>query len=274
MEEGFNQDLCRHAEQILVWVFSNVGVYFLEDTNVSTSLPPKSFLIHISSVAGLKSSHSRPLLPVLEAAGQCREGAPRPLMTNDSEKERWFLELHPRESNPARVPGRASTAMEISAFKEQKKRLEKGVGTSRRSRGATNPMDCFTNSRFSPMKLYTLQKNHLAPTSFGKWSINRTEKSSYLSRNRARMGCDRQERGGTAARPLGFCSFLRMAAAGSLNPTKQTRLFQHNGRALAEPARCPLLAARGRRARGGGRRAERFLQKGLDLIKVIFFSNI
>lgn len=64
---------------------------------------------------------------------QGKQSTPLALMTNDKEKERWFLELHPRESNPARVPGRASAAMEISAFKEQKSDSKKGAGRPCRS---------------------------------------------------------------------------------------------------------------------------------------------
>lgn len=40
------------------------------------------------------------------------------------------------------------------------------------------------------------------------------------------MGCYRQESRGTAIRPLGVCIFLWMVTAGSLNPTKPTRLSQ------------------------------------------------
>lgn len=105
-----------------VGVFFQVEVYFLEDTNAPVSPPPGSVLIHISSVVGLRSIHGHLLL----AAGPCREGSPFPLMTNGREKERCFLELHPRESNRARAPGRASAAMEISAFKEQKSDLRRG----------------------------------------------------------------------------------------------------------------------------------------------------
>jgi len=119
VEEVFNRDFCQYREQISVWIFSHVEVYFLEVMNASASLPLKSFLLHTSSMVGLKSSHGHPLLPALKAAGQCREGAPLPLTTNGREKER-FLELHPRQSNPPGVPGRASTAVEMSAFKEQK----------------------------------------------------------------------------------------------------------------------------------------------------------
>jgi len=73
----------------------------------------------VSGVRGLKSGHAVCSPQRWRQQGSAGK-APLALMTNDKEKEQWFLELHPRESNPARVPGRASTAMEISAFKEQK----------------------------------------------------------------------------------------------------------------------------------------------------------
>lgn len=42
-------------------------------------------------MVGLKSSHGHLLLPVLKVSGQCREGTPLPLITNNREKNDGFL---------------------------------------------------------------------------------------------------------------------------------------------------------------------------------------
>lgn len=146
------------------------------------------------------------------------------------------------------------------------------MGRSCRSRGATNPMDCFTNSCFSPMKLYPLQKNHLAPTSFGKWSINRMEKSSYLSRNRAWTGCDRQESRGDGSQTTGIFLFSSDSHCGTFEPHQANKALPTQRASAGRVRAVPSARCEGKESTAG-RRAQRFLQKGLDLIKLIFFSN-